>query len=52
MQRRKSVYNTKTALTVKSGRLRKEEAPCGDRYSFSLFAFLFLHTESREQGET
>lgn len=30
----KSVFNIKTAVAVKSGRLKKQDAPCGDRYSF------------------
>lgn len=50
MQRSKSVYNIKPALAVGSGRLRKQEAPCGDPYSSSLFALLFLPTELREWG--
>jgi len=29
-----SVFNIKTAVAVKSGRLKKQDAPCGDRYSF------------------
>jgi len=52
MQRSKSVYNIKAALAVKSGRLRKQEAPCGGTYSSSVFALLFLHTEPRKREET
>lgn len=47
VQRSKSVYNIKPALAVRSERLRKQEAPCGDPYSSSLFALLFLPTELR-----
>lgn len=50
MQRSKSVYNMKPASAVRSGRLRKQEGPCGDPYSSSLFALLFLPTELREWG--
>lgn len=50
IQKSKSVCNIKPPLAVKSGRLRKQEAPHGEKHSSYVFALLFLHTEPREQG--